>query len=194
VIQKEEKENTEALKLFPLRIPYQLKDNKRINENDEGFYKKKIVKLRETLKSIKDEITEETSIPTPLESLYTTSKKSAPIIYLRELTRLKEENNLLKTKLHENLEEGKNKWVCLSNKIKEFKGRSFGRKTNKSFAGRVEGSWGQTQKMLYKYINRSNSRGKSINDKSCTNCIKLLHRGLSTRDCLHHMPFTKGKN
>lgn len=90
----------------------------------------------------------------------------------------------------------------LSTKVREFKGRNFGKKgkANKSFVGRqiLESttSWEKTQKMLYKYINKSNggSRGKSISDKTCTNCIKLLHRGLSTRDCLHHMQFNKGKS
>jgi len=41
---------------------------------------------------------------------------------------------------------------------------------------------------------RLNKRGKSINSRCCQNCMNLLHRGLSTRDCTHHYnksPFKK---
>lgn len=77
--------------------------------------------------------------------------------------------------------------------MREYKGRNFGKKTNKSFAGST--SWAKTQKMLHRYVNgRKGSRGKSANEKSCTNCIKLLHKGLSTRDCFHHAQACKAKN
>lgn len=83
-----EKENSEGYLHKVTQYPY----NDKTKRCSQGFYRQKVINLREILKNIKDEIAEETSIPTALESLCTTTKntsKPAPTIYLREISRLK---------------------------------------------------------------------------------------------------------